>query len=96
MAHVKSATTDVAEIENEIDALSRELACAVGLHRRDRRAASRAERARLNASRAIKVAIDRIAENVCPIPATPYDGDSETGLLFCASFTILRRRDRCT
>ncbi len=46
--------------EQEIDALTRELARAVGLGGRDRRASSGAERARLNVTRAIKSVIERI------------------------------------
>lgn len=49
--------------QDEIDALTRELARAVGLHGRDRRAASASERARLNVTRSIKAAIERIGEN---------------------------------
>lgn len=52
----------IAEIEDEMDALGRELARAVGLHGRDRRAASQAERSRLNVTRAIKIAIDHLTD----------------------------------
>jgi eukaryotic-like serine/threonine-protein kinase len=52
-----------AELEDEIDALTRELARAVGLGGRDRRAGSVSERARLNATRAIRTAIAKITEN---------------------------------
>jgi AAA ATPase-like protein len=45
----------------EIDALTRELARAVGLRGRDRRAASPAERARISATKAIKRASTKIA-----------------------------------
>jgi len=47
--------------EDEIDFLVRELARAVGLGNRERRAGSAAERARLNVTRAIKTAEDAIA-----------------------------------
>jgi tetratricopeptide (TPR) repeat protein len=47
--------------EDEIDALSAELSRAVGLGGRDRRAASAAERARVNVTRAIKSAVERIS-----------------------------------
>lgn len=47
----------------EIDALAHELARAVGLGGRDRRAASQSERARVNVSRAIRAAIDRITQH---------------------------------
>jgi hypothetical protein len=50
-------------IREEIDFIVSELARAVGLGGRDRRAASHAERARLNATRAIKAALDNIARN---------------------------------
>lgn len=47
-------------IEDEIDALLNELKRAVGLGGRDRKARSASERARLNVTRAIKVALGRI------------------------------------
>jgi hypothetical protein len=50
-------------IEREINALARELSRAVGLAGRDRRAASVSERARQNVSRAIKAAIEKVAQN---------------------------------
>jgi pimeloyl-ACP methyl ester carboxylesterase len=50
-------------LEDEIETLSRELSRAVGLGGRDRRATSAAERARINITRAIKVALERIAEH---------------------------------
>ena len=53
----------VDRLEDEIEAVGRELSRAVGLGGRDRRAASAAERARINITRAIKVAIERIAEH---------------------------------
>ena len=46
----------------EMEFLVAELARAVGLGGRDRRAASHAERARLNASRAIRAAMANLAE----------------------------------
>ena len=55
-------TDRAAELEDEIDALTRELSRAVGLGGRDRRAGSVSERARLNATRAIRSAIERITE----------------------------------
>ncbi len=51
----------VANTRQEMDFLVGELARAVGLGGRDRRAASHAERARLNASRAIRVAMANLA-----------------------------------
>jgi tetratricopeptide (TPR) repeat protein len=47
----------------EIDALTEQLAAAVGLGGRDRSAASQAERARVNVTKAIRAAIRRIAEH---------------------------------
>ena len=46
----------------EIDFLTSELARAVGLHGRDRKAASHSERARLNVTRAIRTAMAKIAD----------------------------------
>jgi tetratricopeptide (TPR) repeat protein len=51
------------EIEAEIEFLERELARAVGLGGRDRRAGSASERARLNVSRAIRAALQKISEH---------------------------------
>jgi AAA ATPase domain len=50
-------------LRKEIDFLARELAAAVGLGGRDRRAASNAERARVSVTRAIKATLERIAEH---------------------------------
>jgi class 3 adenylate cyclase len=50
------------EIEGEIEDLRREIARGVGIGGRDRRAGTNAERARLSVSRAIKTAIQQIAE----------------------------------
>jgi tetratricopeptide (TPR) repeat protein len=52
-----------AEIEDEIEALSRELSRAVGKGGRQRRAASAPERARVAVTKAIKYALDKIAQN---------------------------------
>lgn len=46
----------------ELEFLGRELAAAVGLGGRDRKAASNAERARINVTRAIRKSVQRIAE----------------------------------
>jgi non-specific serine/threonine protein kinase len=46
-----------------VDALTRQLAGAVGLGGRDRRLPSAAERARVNVTKAIRTAIRRIAEH---------------------------------
>jgi hypothetical protein len=50
-----------AKAREEMDFLAQELARAVGLGGRDRRAASHAERARLNATRAIRAAMGKLA-----------------------------------
>lgn len=52
-----------ARAEEEIAALADELARAVGLRGADRKAVSTAERARVNVTRAVKSAIERIAEH---------------------------------
>jgi hypothetical protein len=72
----------VDRLEEEIEALGRELARAVGLGGRDRRAASVAERARINVTHAIKIAIDRIAEHD-PALATLLTSSIRTGT-FCS------------
>lgn len=51
----------VARAKLEIDALTEQLAQAVGLGGRDRRAATDAERARVSVTKAVKAAIRRIA-----------------------------------
>jgi signal transduction histidine kinase/CheY-like chemotaxis protein len=50
-----------ARAEEEIHALAGQLAQAVGLGGRDRRAASASERARINVTRALKAVIDKVA-----------------------------------
>jgi predicted ATPase len=50
------------KVEYEIEAIQRELARALGLGGRDRRAGSAAERARINVTRAIRSAIQRVSE----------------------------------
>ena len=52
-----------ARAREELDAVTAELAGAVGLGGRDRRAASAAERARVSVTKAIRTAIKRIAEH---------------------------------
>jgi tetratricopeptide (TPR) repeat protein len=51
----------------EVEFLARELAAAVGLGGRDRRVGAAAERARVNVTRAIKAAVDRIGEHDGPL-----------------------------
>ncbi len=62
-AHERGDVARAERAKDEIEALERELARAVGLGGRDRRAASAAERARLNVQRSIKTAIERIGEH---------------------------------
>ena len=50
------------KVEAEIDFIEREIIRAVGLGGRDRHAGSAAERARLNVTRTIKIALQRIAD----------------------------------
>lgn len=73
---------DAAEaLQNEIDQLVGELATAFGLGGRSRKAASVAERARLNVTRAIRAAIARISDE---LPAgRVLDARVRTGL-YCA------------
>ncbi len=52
-----------AQAREELEFIGRELAAAVGLGGRDRKAGSEAERARVNVTRAIRHILDRIAEN---------------------------------
>jgi CheY-like chemotaxis protein len=68
--------------EQERQLLVEQLAGAVGLGGRDRRAASDAERARVNVTRAIKNVLDRIAEN-SPALAEHFGATLRTGQ-FCA------------
>jgi non-specific serine/threonine protein kinase len=51
-----------ARARGEMEQLGQELSAAVGLGGRDRRAASSAERARVNVTRALRKAVERIAE----------------------------------
>jgi CheY-like chemotaxis protein len=69
-------------VEDERQLLLEQLAGAVGLGGRDRRAASDAERARVNVTRAIKSVLDRIAEN-SPALGDHLAATLRTGL-FCA------------
>jgi hypothetical protein len=51
-----------ARVEGELDALTRELAGALGLGGRDRRAASDSERARASVTKAVRGAVRRLAD----------------------------------
>jgi tetratricopeptide (TPR) repeat protein len=55
------------QVQAEIDAIAAELARAVGLSGRDRRASCAAEKARLNVTRAVRSAIGRIREAHPPL-----------------------------
>ena len=68
--------------QDELDLLVRQLAGAFGLGGRDRRAASAAERARLNVTRALRSATSRLVEAL-PGAGAALDRGVRTGL-FCA------------
>jgi tetratricopeptide (TPR) repeat protein len=68
----------VARLEDERSALVDELARSVGLGGRDRRAGAAAERARLNVTRAIRAAIERIRPHSAAL-ATHLDRTVRTG-----------------
>jgi pimeloyl-ACP methyl ester carboxylesterase len=70
------------KVEKEIEALSTELRRAVGLGGRDRRAASSAERARVNVTRTIRISIGRIKEHHSGL-AKYFDKTIRTGT-FCS------------
>jgi tetratricopeptide (TPR) repeat protein len=74
--------TEAAQAQAEIDHLVGELARAVGLGGRDRRASAAAERARLNVTRAIRAAIDRLSQ-ANPDAGAALDRDIHTGT-FCS------------
>jgi len=70
------------KIQAEIDALVGELSRAMGLGGRDRRAASAAEKARLNVTRALRTAISRI-QQAHPSLGDHLDQHVRTGM-FCS------------
>jgi non-specific serine/threonine protein kinase len=72
----------VERLRTEIDFLSEQLASAVGLGGRDRRAAGAAERARVNVTRAISDSVKRIRE-YGPRLARHLDASIRTGT-FCS------------
>jgi hypothetical protein len=80
-ARERNQSEVVGRLEDEIEAIGRELSRAVGLGGRDRRAASASERARINVTRAIKIAVERIAEHN-PELATLLTSSIRTGT-FC-------------
>jgi tetratricopeptide (TPR) repeat protein len=69
-------------IQTEMDAILAELARAIGLGGRDRRAASAAEKARLNVTRAVRAAIARIGDAL-PDLGEHLDGHVKTGMYCC-------------
>jgi CheY-like chemotaxis protein len=71
-----------ARAKEERELLAHELAAAVGLGGRDRKAASDAERARINVTRAIKAVRDRIGEHSLEL-AKHFDTTLRTGT-FCS------------
>ena len=71
-----------ARATSEIDALTHELAAAVGLGGRERVASSPAERARLSVTRAIRSALARIGEQ-SPALGSHLDATIRTGT-FCS------------
>jgi tetratricopeptide (TPR) repeat protein len=71
-----------AKAQLELDVLVAELARAMGLGGRDRRASSPAEKARLNVTRALRAATARLAEAL-PGPGALLDSRLRTGL-FCS------------
>jgi tetratricopeptide (TPR) repeat protein len=71
-----------ARARQEMEFLTDELAGAVGLGGRDRKAASSAERARLSVTRAIRAALARIAEQ-SPALGRHFDATIKTGT-FCS------------
>lgn len=70
------------ELQSEIDFLKREMSHAVGLGGRDRRAGSAAERARLNVTRAVRAALEKISEQHAALGAL-LDRSIRTGS-FCS------------
>ena len=70
------------DLQDELDHLVAELARAFGLGGRERRAASAAERARLNVTRALRTAVARITA-VLPEAGAALDRGIRTGL-YCA------------
>jgi non-specific serine/threonine protein kinase len=71
-----------ARAKEELDFLTRELAGAVGLGGRDRKAASAAEHARINVTKAIRSALTRIRKN-SPALGLHLDRTIRTGA-FCS------------
>lgn len=81
-AEAWSDTGRAERTRDEISALTEQLAGAVGLGGRDRRAASATERARLNVTKALKSAIRRIARED-PVLGRHLDRSVRTGTYCC-------------
>lgn len=71
-----------ARAQEERDLLARELAAAVGLGGRDRKAASDAEHARVNVTRAVKAALERLAEHSSQL-GSHFEATLRTGI-YCS------------
>jgi hypothetical protein len=78
--------TRAAFAQREIDAIAAQLAMAVGLGGRDRKAASRVERDRINVQRRLRDAVERLREQDAPL-ARWVEASLKTGT-YC-SFTPL-------
>jgi len=76
-----------AEIDSEIEFLTREISRAVGLGGRDRRAGSAAERARLNVTRAIKISLQKISVTSCHIRQAVGELHPHRHILFLLQLT---------
>ena len=74
--------TSLARVDAEIDAITDQLASAVGRGGRDRTASPEAERARINVSRSLKTAIRQIAKR-CPAAGRHLTASIRTGW-FCS------------
>jgi hypothetical protein len=83
-AHTYNDPEHAAQAQQEIEFLTHELAAAIGLGGRHRKAASQAERARINVTKGIKAALSKIAAH-SPALARYLAITIKTGL-FC-SFT---------
>ena len=72
------------QLEDEIDALNKELSRAVGLGGRNRRSASASERARQSVTKTLKATVTKIAEVDSTLGAI-LSRDIRTGLLFLST-----------
>ncbi len=74
--------TALDRLQAELDSLVGELARAVGLGGRGRKASSVAEKARLNVTRAMRAALTKLTEAL-PAPGAVLDRRVRTGLFCC-------------